>query len=152
MASFWYNKAVGKILRNTIDLDGDTFKVGLSTSTHAPNKDDAFCDDGGADDFSDGEISVTNYTGGFNGSGRKTLSNRTVTDDLTNDRVVLDADDITWTALGAGATIAQATMMKEVTNDAASSVIINLDFPDTATSGIDFQISFAATGIGYSQE
>lgn len=151
MASFWYNKFAGKVLRNTIDLDGSTFKVGLSTSAHVPNKDDAFLDDVGADDFVDGELTVSGYTGGFGGAGRKGLANRIVTDDLTNDRVVLDADDITWTTLASGQTIVQGTMMQEVSTNADSPVGINLDVPDTATSGVDFTIQFASTGIGYAQ-
>jgi len=152
MASFWYNKAVGKILRNTIDLDGDTFKVGLSTSVHVPNKDDTFLDDAGSDDFVDGELTVTGYTNGFGGAGRKSLVNRTVTDDLTNDRIKFDADDILWTALGAGQTIEQATLMREVTTNADSSVILNLDFTGVATSGANFTLQFHTDGIGYTTQ
>lgn len=152
MASFWYTKNVQKIVQNTIDLDGDTFKVGLSTATHVPAKNtDEFADDAGADDFVDGELSgISGYTAGFGGAGRKALVNRTVTIPGANpDRVKLDADDLVWTTLGTGATIKQATVLKEVTNNAASPVIVNLDFTGVATTGGDFTLQFHADGIGY---
>lgn len=153
MASHWYTKAVRKILQreatDAIDLDGDTIKIGLSSSTHVPNKDDTFLDDAGADDFVDGEFNGTGYTGGHGGSGRKTLANKSVADDLTNDRAKFDADDPTaWTGFNAG-TIAQATILKEITGGTASPCIINLDFPDVNPNGNDFTIQFHADGIGY---
>lgn len=151
MASHFYWKAIKRVADNTIDLKDDTIKIGLSTSVHVPNKDDQFIDDGGADDFVDGEPNITNYVGPtFGNSGRKTLANKALVDDATNDRFLWDADDVTWSALGSGATIAQATVMKEVTTNGDSPCIANLDFPDTATSGVDFVVSFPATGIGYS--
>ena len=152
--SFWYTKAVGKFVRNTLDLDGDTFKVGLSSTVHVPNKDDGFLDDVGADDFIDGEDTVTGYTSDFAGSGRKSLVTRTVTDDLTNDRVTLDADDpTTWTTLANfSAALGQATLLREITNDASSPVIINLGFANVSPGGNDFVVQFASTGIGYFQQ
>lgn len=150
MASFWSGPSVEKIMDGSINLTSDTIKVGLSTSTHVPNKDDAFLDTGGANDFSSGEIAVTGYTGGFNGAGRKTLANKVTTYESANDRTIWDADDVTWTALGAGATIAWATVMKEITNDAASPFILASDVPDTATNGGDIPLVWPASGIGYS--
>jgi hypothetical protein len=153
MASFWYTKAVRKMLQrdatDAIDLDGDTIKVGLSTATHVPNKDDTFLDDAGADDFVDGEATGTGYTGGFAGAGRKSLANKAVTDDLTNDRAKFDADDLTWTAYDPTSACAQATVMKEITSNALSPVIINLDFADVDPAGNDFVLQFHADGIGY---
>jgi len=147
MASFSYTKARGKLLASLLDIDGDTFKVGLSTSVHVPNIDDGFLDDAGIDDFVDGELTVGGYTGGFGGAGRKALVNRTWVDDLTNDRNKLDADDLVWN-LSAGQTIEQATLMKEVTTNADSPVIFNHDFTGVAT--IDpFTIQWHTDGIMY---
>lgn len=53
-------------------------------------------------------------------AGRKTLTNVTVTVDDTNDRVAIDADDVTWTAM---------------TGNAISDLLIAYD-PDT-TAGTD---------------
>jgi hypothetical protein len=152
MASFVYYKAIRKMMQreatDAIDMDGDTLKVGLSTTTHVPNKDDVFVSDAGADDFDDGELTGTGYTAGFGGAGRKSLVNKTMADDATNDRAKFDADDLTWTGLNAG-TAAQATVMKEITNNAASPIIANLDFADVNANGNDFVLQFHADGILY---
>jgi len=119
----------------------------LSTTTHVPSKTaDAFLDDVGADDFIDGELSGTGYTAGFGGAGRKALVNRT--SGIVSANVQLDADDLTWTTVYS-VTIAQATLMKEITNDAASIVIANMDFADVNPNTNDFTLQFAATGLSY---
>lgn len=152
MASFWYSKAVRlMMIGSSIDLDTDTLKCGLSTSTHVPNIDDQFLDDGGADDFVDGELSGTGYVAGFGNAGRKSLASVTVTEDTANNRVNFDAADLTWTTLYS-VTVAQATILKEVTNDGASPVIINADFTDVNPNGNDFTIQWDALGIGYTQQ
>jgi hypothetical protein len=148
MANVVMNKLATGIGNGTINLDTDTLKIGLATSVYVPNADDTFLDDGSADDFSSGEISVANYTGGFAGSGRKTLASTTITQDDPNDRAELSATSpITWTALGGGATIAWAVLLKEVTNDAASIPLVAFDITDTATNGGDLTITIDAQGL-----
>lgn len=146
MASFAYGLAMELIIEQTLDLLANTIKVGLSTSTHVPDKDDQFLDDVGADDFVDGELSGTGYVAGFGNSGRKTMASKTVVYDTTNNRVEFDAADITWTAINAG-TIAHATLLKEITNDAASPIIAEVDVADTVTNGGDITITWDAQGI-----
>ncbi len=148
MASFHYNETAKKVYDATLDMLVDTIKVGLSTSTHVPIRDDDFLDESGADDFIDGELSGTGYTAGFGGAGRKTLASKTIVVDKPNDRAEFDAADVTWTAISAG-TAAQATLMKEITNDAASLTIANVDtggFP-IVTNGGDLTIQWNAEGI-----
>lgn len=148
MASFVYVTAASDMWQDIIDLLNDAaIKIGLSTSVHVPNKDDDFLDDVGADDFIDGELSGTGYVSGFGNSGRKTLASKTIVADKANDRAEFDCADITWTAIDAG-TAAQATVMKEITNDAASKVIANIDggFP-IVTNGGDFTIQVNAEGL-----
>lgn len=153
MADFVYGRGALRLLRgNTettpIDWLGDTVKVGLSTSTHVENKDDTYVDDGGADDFVDGELSGTGYTGGFGGSGRKSIGSKTMAYDAANDRVELDGADVSWTAINAG-TAAQATLMKEGTANTDSPCLANVDsggFPVT-TNGGDLTIQWNAEGI-----
>lgn len=142
MASAWYNKGKAVVMDGTVDLVNDTIKVILVTSSYSFNADHDF-----ADDVSANEISVTGYTGGFNGAGRKTLASKTVTVDNTNDRAYFDAADLTWTSLGAGATVGGAVLVKEITNDAATPLIGFIDFSDTATNGNDFTVSWDSNGI-----
>ncbi len=71
-----------------------------------------------------------------------------ITVDKTNDRAEFDCADITWTAINAG-TAAQATVLKEITNDAASKCIANIDsggFP-VVTNGGDLTIQVNAEGL-----
>lgn len=142
MASAWYNKGKAQVMNGGIDLLTDTIKVMLVTSSYTFNPDHNFISDVVAN-----EISVTGYTGGFGGAGRKTLASKTVTEDDTNDRSVFDAADVSWTALGAGATIGGAILVKEVTNDGASPAIAFLDPTDLPTNGSDVNLVFDATGI-----
>lgn len=148
MADFVCNRAAKEMWDGTIDLLVDTIKIGLSSSTHVPNRDDDLLDLGTASDFSSGELTGTGYTAGFGGAGRKTLASKTIVEDDTNDRAEFDCADLVWTAINAG-TAAQATVMKEITNDAASRPIANIDsggFPKV-TNGGDLNFTVNAEGL-----
>lgn len=147
MASFWYGRGIqasilGSGLADPINFLSNVIQVGLSTSTHVPNKDDIFLDDAGADDFIDGELSGTGYT-------RQTLASKTLTYDSANDRVEWDAADVSWTGINAG-TAAQATYYDNTgATDAARRLMWNVDsggFP-VATNGGDLTIQHNAEGI-----
>lgn len=153
MADFVYGPAalktiLGSGVTPTVDLLNDTIKAGLSSSTHAENKDDTLLDDGSADDFSSGELSGSGYVAGFAGAGRKTVGSKTLAYDSANDRVEFDGADVSWTAIDAG-TAAQLTLLREVTNDAGSPPIANVDtggFP-VVTNGGDVTVQWNAEGI-----
>lgn len=123
-----------------VDVIADTIKVMLVTSGYTFNPDDRFVSSAAAS-----EISVTGYTGGFGGSGRKTLASRTLSADDTNNWAAFDAADVTWTALGSGATIAAAIVFKELTSDALSPMIAYFDIADTPTNGGDITIQWASS-------
>lgn len=156
MASFWYHRAFQDMMKREAtqawDLDGDTIKIALFDAGYTPNKDNDFISDATP---GTNEIVATNYTGGFGGGGRKTLASKAVNEDATNDRSVFDAADVTWTALGGltNDTVASAVVVKEITNDAASPILLQLDIsPDVVSNGGDFTIAFAAgatDGLGY---
>lgn len=133
-----------------INLSTDTLKFGMLKNTYTPNPDHKFMSD-----INTHECNATNYTGGFGGAGRKTLSSKTVTEDTTNNRAVLDAaDPATYTALGGTTdnTLRYGFVCKEVTNDAASPIVAILDFgADKNTNGGDFTAAFNALGIYYVQ-
>lgn len=123
-----------------MDVIADSIKVMLVTTGYTFNPDDRFVSSAAGS-----EISVTGYTGGFGGSGRKTLASRTLSADDTNDRSAFDAADVTWTALGSGATIAAAILFKELTSDALSPMIAYFDLVDTATNGGDITLSWSSS-------
>jgi hypothetical protein len=141
MASAWFNRGKARVLDGTIDLLNDTIKVLLVSSAYAFDADHNF-----ASQLT--EIAgVSGYTEGFGGAGRKTLANKSVTEDDGNDRAYLDADDVAFGALQAGDTIGGAVLVKEATSDADSQIIAFLDLTNTATNGAAFTIVWSANGI-----
>lgn len=138
MAETVYNRAKAQIANGAIDLDTDTLKLMLVTSSYVVNPDHDFITASGA---GAAELSGTGYTGGFGGAGRKTLTTPAVSEDDANDRAVLDGDDFTWTGINAG-TAAGAILIKENTNDADSELIAFFDtnFP-VVTNGGDLTVS-----------
>lgn len=91
MASFTYNAAKVSLAKAEIDWVDDTIKVALCTTSYVPNKDTHQY-------FSDitNEVSGGGYT-----AGGYTLAGRAVTQDDTNDRAILDANDNEITGLTA---------------------------------------------------
>ena len=134
MASNLYNPGLEKLLSNSIDYDTDTIKVILVNTSHTFTKSHEFVSDIVAN-----EASGTGYS-------RKTLANKAQTLDTANDRVEFDADNPTYTALDAG-TIASAVIYKEVTTDADSPLIANIDFPDLVTNGSDVELQINSEGL-----
>lgn len=142
MASIVYTPAKGDILRAQHDFDapGDFRIILVMTNTTGDTDQDAeFVGDITTLDECDG----ANYV-------RKALANEVVTDDAPNNRGEFDADNITWTALGAG-TRQNAGMIlyRHVTNDADSPVIAYIDtggFPFSGNGG-DVSVAWNAEGI-----
>src|SRR5262245_788638 len=105
MSSLVYNGGSYGIIHRDVDYLNDTIEVILMKSTYTPNKDDT------NSVYSAGEISgVSGYTGGFGGAGRKVLASKTITNDTTNDRTVIDAADPSAWTLGTGDTVGSATI------------------------------------------
>lgn len=144
MASLWTNKGVFLVMSGQLDLDSAAgLKHVLFQSSLTPNQDDNFMSAVSAH-----ECSVSGYTGGFNGAGRKALGSKTVTEDDTNNKGVFDAADPSAYTLAAGNTLRHSGIILEVTTDADSPVICYLDYgADKVTNGGDLTVQFAATGI-----
>jgi hypothetical protein len=138
MASGWYNSALRDVMDGTIDLSSDTLKLILVTSAYTPDKDHDFAND------LTGELSGTGYTGGFNGSGRKTIAGKAFETDVTNDRVEFTFSGVTWTAINAGSP-KYAILVKEITNDAATRLVAFLDLGTVTTNGGDLTVTPNAT-------
>lgn len=148
MATFVYNKAATDIADGTIDLLTDTLKVMLVKSGYVANRDDNVVDAGGANDAVDHEITVSGYTPGWGGAGRKTLASKAIVEDDANDRAEFDAADPTAWTLATGETVAAAIIIKEGgASDLTSRLIAYLDITDTPTNGGTFTLVFDAEGI-----
>lgn len=119
-----------------IDLDTDTIKVMLVTSTYVPNADTH-------EDRADvtNEVSGTGYT-----TGGAEITSKTVTADTTDDEGVFDGADVTWST----ATItARGAVIYLSTGVAANDLLIcYLDFgSDQSSSAADFTIAWNAEGL-----
>ena len=137
MANVVYNSFKKYSADGTIDLDTDSFKVMLVTSSYVANKD--------THDFRDditNEVSGTGYS-----AGGAALAYPTVTQDDTNDLVKWDADDLSWSA----ATItARGAVIYKSRGGAASAdeLVMYIDFgSDKTSTAADFTITWNASGI-----
>lgn len=131
-----YNSFKRDIMNGGIDLDTDTIKVALVTSSYTPNYDTH-------DNFDDitNEVSGTGYT-----AGGVTLTGQSVTADNTDDEGVFDANDVSW----ASSTItARGAVLYQSTGTASTSKLISyIDFgSDKSSSDGTFQVTWNAEGI-----
>jgi len=136
MANLVYNAFKKNIMNGGIDLDTDTIKVALVTSSYTPNADTH-------EDFADitNEAEGTGYT-----QGGATLSNKAVTADNTDDEGVFDADDVTWSS--STITARGAVVYKSTGTPANDLLVCYIDFgTDKTSSNGDFTVSWNAEGI-----
>lgn len=139
MSNVVYNEAKRAIFAGEIDLNADDIRVLLvMTNTTIDSENDSIVN---VDDFTTlDEFDGANYA-------RKALANEAVNKDTTNDRAEFDADDVTWTALGAGTRDCDGALVyKHVNDDTDSIPIVYLDFSATP-DGNDFTIQWNAEGI-----
>lgn len=137
MANIIYNSFKKNIMNGAIDLDTDTIKVALVTSSYTPNADTH-------EDMADvtGEVANGNgYT-----TGGATLANKTVTADTTDDEGVFDANDVTWST---STITARGAVVYKSTGTAANDLLIcYFDFgADKSSSAGNFTITWNAEGI-----
>lgn len=122
-----------------IDWLSDTIKVSLHTSTASFNvdADEVFAD------VSDEVAAGNGYT-----AGGATLSGKTVTYNSSGNKTVMDADDPTWTASGAGFSANSAVFYDSTTDNLIGWLdfgsTITLAASDTLTINID-----ATNGVFY---
>lgn len=133
MASGIYNRLKYNLMKKLVDLSADTINVMLLTSSHAFNADHNV-----KVDIDANEISGTGYT-----AGGADLTNKTVTQDDTNDRAVFDADDVSWTS---ATFTARHAALNDVT--ASNNLLCSIDFgTDKSVTAGTFTIQWASAGI-----
>lgn len=140
MATHVFNEWKQTILRDYLATTDDIRIALLSTNTTADTENDDIEFVGNITTLD--EFDGANYV-------RKALANEIVNEDDTGDEAEFDADDVTWTALGAGTrSVAGILVYKHVTNDADSPVIAWLEFSAVKTpDGSDFTIQWNAEGL-----
>lgn len=131
MASGIYNRFKANLMNKETDLEADTIKVGLLTSSHTFT----------ATHNTWSQVSANETSGTGYSAGGASLSNKTITQAATTK---WDADDTVWT--GSSFTAAHAVIYDDtMTND---DLICSIDFGgnQTVTSG-SFTIQWHADGI-----
>lgn len=137
MANALYNSFKFDNANGNIDLNTDTFKIMLVTSAYTPDI-----------DTHAKRSDVTNEVSGPGYSaGGATLTSVTSTQDNTNDRLVWDAADATWsssTLTARGAVIYKSRGGAST----ADELVCYLDFgADITSTAGTFTVAFNATGI-----
>lgn len=122
-----------------IDLDNDTFKLALCTSSYTPNA-----------ETHTGYSDLTNEVANGNGytTGGETLTSVTWTQSTAT--VTFDADDVVWTASGGSITARYAILYDDTdTNDCLVAYILLDSAPAdvTATDGNTLTVAWNASGI-----
>lgn len=148
MASLWTTKGLALLATAGVNLaTASGLKFGLLQSTLTPAKTHNF-----ASDIAAHEPNVAGYVGGFNGSGRKALTSKTLTENDTDHRAVADAADPSQYTLAAGNTLRHGFIVLECTSDADSEIICFMDMgSDKVTNGGTMDFQFGANGYAYLQ-
>ena len=138
----FYNSFREYVADGTIDLDTDTFKVTLHTSTYTPNATTHTV----YADLTNELITASGYT-----NGGATLG--LVTWNRSGGTVTFDAADTVWTASGGTITARYAVIRKDGTANAIVSPLIAYILLDTtpadvsATTGNTLTLQWNASGI-----
>lgn len=121
MASLTYNAAKVSFAKGEIAWVSDTVRAILLTSAYTPSKD--------SDEYWS-DISTHEFSGGTYVAGGVSLTTKAVTKDNTNDRAILDSDDVQFT--GVTGTFRYVVLVKW-TGTPATSRLIRLIDPEGAT-------------------
>lgn len=133
MASLLFTSFLEDLARGAIDMDTDSFKIMLVTSTYSPNKDTHTK----RSDVTN-EVTGTGYTAGG------VAITVTVAKDTTNDRVTLTFSSVNWPS---STITARAGVIYKSRGGASSAdeLVCYADFlSDIASTGATFTITFSS--------
>lgn len=129
-----FNRGAYGLLNRDIDFENDTIRARLSRTSETLSKD------------------ATSMTGLGVTATDLTLAGCIYVEDLTNDRIVLDANDPTFLAVAAGAEVDKMIVFKFVTNDAGSTPIAVVDITPVTPNGGAIAVTLPADGLAYLQQ
>lgn len=138
MASKLYPKGIEQAFLGNLDIANDTIRALLLTDGYTYDESDNFVSD----------LVASEVAGGT----RVTLASKTVTIDLPNDQVEIDAADPTFNSVTTGQDVGAIVYYKFVTNDSDSFLIAFGDGTDLAANGSNITVTLDAEGfakVGY---
>lgn len=130
-----YNKFPEYFGDNTIDLDGDTFKIALMNSSHTFTATNTIWANVSAN-----ELSTAN---GYTSPGQ----NMTTTWVESAGTVTFDATNIQWTASGGSIVATDAVIYSDTASSDELAYSIDFEGTETAGDGTPFNVNFNASGI-----
>jgi hypothetical protein len=135
----------GRYVVGQHDVDALVLQLMLVSTGYAYASTGQFVDDGSTNDPKSYEIAPSGYA-------RQALASLALFE-TTSDFVGLDAADVTYTALAAGATIGGAVLYRYstsggTTSDTGQDLVSFYDVTDTPTNGGDITIQWASTSAG----
>ena len=134
MASGAYQAGVNAIVTQSLNLTSSTIKAALMLSSYSYNPDSSNMSD----------INASEATGAT----RATINTDSWNIDDTNNRVYYDADNITFSAVTTGQTVAGVAIHYASGADATSTLVCYNEFSSPiATNGGDITVTFDSTGI-----
>ena len=139
VTAWWYAGAFIQAFDKEIDYLADTMKITLHTVTYVPNQD--------THDYADDATNELSTANGYT-SGGATLATKVNSNTLNV--VKWDADDVAWTATGAGFTARIDVLSDTTPGSAATNPLMTWqDFGqnETASGGGTFTIAHNASGI-----
>lgn len=129
-------------------LTSGTLKAVLMTSSYVPDYDsDEFMSALAAYELNYGNGDTNGYYAGHGNTGRKTLANASLT--VTAGSVKFDADDITWSSLGAALPDVYGILIifEGTTDDTDATVMAYIDLdPIVSPDGNDLNFQFPSAG------
>jgi hypothetical protein len=146
VANLVYNRGKYVAARFGLAATSEALMLMLVTTAYTANQDHNLVDDGTTDDPKSYEISVGGYS-------RQQLANVVRFEDDTNDFAGLDADNVTFSSLAAGATIGAGILYRYsssggTTSDTGQELLGNYEVTATPTNGGDITIAWASTSAG----
>lgn len=139
MATVIYNSFKKKIMDGSIDLDTDTIKASLHTSSYTPDQD--------AHDFFDDTTNEVSSSGSYTAgaAGGITLASKTVTQDNTDNEGVFDAADLSVTTFTG--TFRYVVLRKDTGTASTSPLIAAIDY-GSDVSAVNGTVSIAWNSEG----
>jgi hypothetical protein len=137
VTAYWYGRAFLSVFNKELDIDSDTIKCMLTTSTYSPNQDTHRY----KSDVTN-EVSGTGYT-----AGGVTLTGVVQSYTGATNVWAFDADDASWT--GASFTARYAVVYDSTpATDATRPLLTYVDFGgDQTVNGANFTVQWDAAGI-----
>ena len=152
MALIVYNEAKYFLSTKQLNLRDDVLKAMLVTQGYIPDPNQKFVDDGTIISPNQFEVAGTGYVGGFGGSGRKLISNKSVIRDTETFRIRLFGDNVSWSPLAVGIVGGILVIREGTTSSDSDSNALLIGYTNEGgfpipTDGGELQIRWNINGI-----